>query len=112
MASGRWYGSLTRHEGPHGVVQMDSQVRDAAWDRGGPLRLPEHVLRLAQAEYDRQFPGQPYERMQERCGLSLLEVVGLLADLAERHGAKPSLPATKDGDRWLMPPPPDEVRRG
>jgi len=45
-------------------------------------------LRLAHAEYERQFDGQSYERMQERGGFSLLEVVRLLADHVERLKAE------------------------
>jgi len=83
------------------------KVQTSNIERYQSLKLPEPILRLAQAEYDRQYPGQPYERMQERSGLSILEVVALLADTAERHGAKPSLPATQDEKgRWLMPPKP------
>lgn len=70
-------------KGPVGKVQVESQIRDAE-RRSEGLRLPEQVLRLAQAEYDRQFPGQPYERMQQRGGLGVLEVVALLADYIER----------------------------
>ncbi len=82
----RWYGGLMRWTGPKGVVQIESDVRTAVLPRGGErFRLPEPVLRLAQEEYDRQHPGQPYERMQERGGLGLLEIVGLLADLIERE---------------------------
>ncbi len=41
---------------------------------------------------------QDYERMQERMGLSVTEVIALLADLAERHGAKPTRPREVAGD--------------
>jgi hypothetical protein len=79
----RWAGNLTRYTGPKGTVQIDSAMRDA--NRSGrSLMLPEAVIRLAQDEYDRQYPGQPYERMQERGGLSLLEIVGFMADRIER----------------------------
>lgn len=79
---GRWYGHLL-HGGARGVVQVDARLLQ---ERRHPERftLPEDVLRLAQAEYDIQHPGQPYERMQERGGLSVLEIVGLLADHVER----------------------------
>lgn len=72
----------SNYVGPRGKVQVESTLRRER--REGGLTLPEPMLRLAQAEYDRQFPGQPYERMQERGGLSLLEVVGLLCDRIER----------------------------
>lgn len=89
--SGQWYGSLSRYSGPAGVVQVESRVRRA--DRGERLTLPEHVLRLAQAEYERQHGhDQDYERMQERSGLGILEVVALLADYVDRLGGKPTPP--------------------
>lgn len=83
----RWYGAISRYEGAKGKVQVEGLVRDH--ERGKRLMLPEPILRLAQDEYDHQFPGQPYERMQERGGLGLLEVIGLLADSLERHGVFP-----------------------
>lgn len=86
---GRWYGDLTRYEGRKGKTQIDRQLR--RYEAGDNIDLPEPVLRLAQDEYDIQFPGQPYKRMQERGGLSVLEIVGLLADSLERHGVKPSV---------------------
>lgn len=78
----RWY--MGDWKGPVGKVQVESTLR--AMDRRGGT-LPEPILRLAQAEYDIQFPGQPYERMQERGGLGLGEVVRLLADALERASA-------------------------
>lgn len=87
----RWYGRLGTYKGSTGVVQIDSGLD--RYERRGPLRLPEHVLRLADAEYQRQYGGtQDYERMQERAGLSVLEVVALLADYLDRLGATPSTP--------------------
>ena len=47
--------------------------------------IPESIHRLAWQEYARQHPGQSYERMQERGGLSVLEMLRLLADYVERH---------------------------
>lgn len=82
LSEARWYGGLTHWKGEVGKVQIESQVRSAA-DGRQPLRLPEPVLHLAQAEYDRQLGGQPYERMQERGGLGVLEIVALMADRIE-----------------------------
>lgn len=83
-----WYGSCSTAQ-PRGVVQMESHLKD----RYVRLTLPEHILRLAQAEYEHHFGHeQDYERMQERGGLGLLEVVGLLADLADHLGAQPTKP--------------------
>lgn len=83
-SGGRWYGGGNSYNGPVGKVQVEGRVRDAE-RRREPLTLPEPLLRLAQAEYDIQFPGQPYERTQERGGLGVLEVVCLLADALERE---------------------------
>lgn len=87
----KWYGSLHNSDLPQGRVQVEGQVRDAE-RRSLPFTLPEHVLRLAQAEYERRFSGQDYERMQERGGLGVLEVVALLADYVERLGGTPTEP--------------------
>ncbi len=84
----RWYGNLTNWSGPTGVVQISGRIRRAQRS-GEPLTLPEPLLRLAQAEYDIRFPGQPYEEMQKRGGLGILEVVALLADALERKGGPP-----------------------
>lgn len=95
-----WYQKLGAHpQEPTGVAQVDHRL-----SRASSIRLPEGVLRLAQAEYEHQYgTQQDYERMQERMGLSIGEVIALLADLAERHGAKPTLPrsgspATEEGE--------------
>lgn len=81
----RWYGFMQSWTGDMGTAQIDSALRSSP-DRRVPrsLKLPEPVLRLAQAEYDARYPGQPYERMQERGGLSVLEIVALLADRVQR----------------------------
>jgi len=83
-----WYRRLSSPSGPTGRAQVSRSLNNTT-----SIDLPEHVLRLAQAEYEHQYGrSQDYERMQERHGLSVLEVVALLADLAERHGATPTLP--------------------
>lgn len=75
------YGNVFSEPTANTQVDTDFQLH-----RSGhrTLRLSERIMRLAQDEYDRQFPGQPYERIQQRGGLSVLEVVGLLADHVER----------------------------
>lgn len=73
--------------------QIDSELQESVIRirQEKPL-IPESVQRLAHAEYERQHSGQDYERMQERGGLSVLEIVRLLADYVERLGGKPSEP--------------------
>lgn len=80
----RWY-MQREADLPQGKVQVEDRIRTR---HGKPYTLPEELLRLAQDEYDIQFPGQPYERMQERGGLGIGEVVRLLADALERERAK------------------------
>jgi len=46
-------------------------------------RMPEQILRRAHREYETRFHGQDYERMQERGGLGVMEVIALLADALE-----------------------------
>ena len=81
--------------GPKGVMQIDSILTDLVVKREGMPRLSESILRLAQAEYEVQYQGQDYERIQERGGLSVLEVIRLLADYVERLGGTPSEPREK-----------------
>jgi hypothetical protein len=69
---------------PQGKVQLDLELNHVSIRREGVPTMPESILRLAHAEYERQFPGQSYERMQQRGGLSVFEVVRLLADYVER----------------------------
>lgn len=78
---------------PRGVVQVDSELTETVirCSRKRPT-MNETILRLAHAEYERQHPGQDYEGMQERGGLSVLEIIRLLADHVERLGGKPSEP--------------------
>lgn len=89
----RWYhsdvldqGAGRKVEGPRGIVSISSL---SGRNRHESLQLPESLIRLAQDEYDIQHPGQPYEIMQERGGLGLLEMVLLLADALERERHKP-----------------------
>lgn len=82
-----WYVGFTPSEVPLGRVQVERHIRGEA-----SINWPEHVLRLAHAEYERRFPGQDYEQMQERHGLGVEEVVMLLADYLDRLGAEPTKP--------------------
>lgn len=87
-----WYMELMAAQ-PRGVVQVESFLRDRRRHESERFTLPEHVLRLAQTEYEHQYGRtQDYERMQERSGLGILEVIGLLADYVDRLGGKPTAP--------------------
>ena len=88
----RHYHCCWEDDEPRGIMQRDDSLTDLMVRREGIPKLPEVILRLAHAEYERQHHGQDYERMQERGGLSVLEVVRLLADHVERLGGKPSEP--------------------
>ena len=70
MSELKWYGHIYDHDGPMGIVQS----------RGEPIRLPEAILRRAHEEYANQHRTQTYERIQERGGFGLTEIIGLLAD--------------------------------
>ena len=73
-----WVMHLTSWHGPKGKAQVHFR-REELSDHS--MMLPEPVLRLAFAEYERRFGrSQSYERMQERGGLNVLEIIGLLAD--------------------------------
>lgn len=89
----RWCGNIVTWKGRRGIVQVGSPLREAVRDNTRQVTLPEPILRLAQDEYDLQYSGQPYERMQERGGLSIYEVIGLLADALERRGPAASSPS-------------------
>lgn len=90
-----WLFNAGRFTGQRGVVQTGTSLRKQIRDRD-QITLPEPILRLAQREYENRFGGvQPYEQMQERGGLSVMEVITLLADLAERHGATPTEPVRR-----------------
>ncbi len=100
MSNHNWYFNITSAPTavrPHGVIQTRADVR-LIEDQSGPFTLPEHVLRLAHAEYTRRFPGQDFERIQERHGFGLFEVVGLLADHLDHLGAVPS-PPRREADK-------------
>jgi len=65
--------------------QIDTVLQERVIRSSGEApKIPESIHQLAHAEYEKQHPGQSYERMQERGGLSVLEIVRLLADYVER----------------------------
>lgn len=76
---------------PRGVMQVDFSLTE------GIPTMNETVLRLAHAEYKQQYHGQDYERIQERGGFSVLEVIRLLADHVERLGGVPTEPRKVEG---------------
>lgn len=81
----------TYRDPKQGIVRVDQELKD-----GGQIMISETVLRLAFTEYARRFRGaRSYEHMQDRGGLSVLEIVNLLADYVERLGVKPSEPREK-----------------
>lgn len=88
----RHYHRCWTPDTPKGVMQVDVEFSASTRRREGNPMMHETILRLAHAEYERQHHGQDYERMQERGGLSVLEVVRLLADYVERLGGKPTEP--------------------
>lgn len=68
-----------------GKYQVDSSLTDVARRQNGNPQIPDSILKLAYEEYHRQHRnGQSFERIQERGGFSLLEIVSLLADKIER----------------------------
>ena len=87
----RFYHCCWSDDEPTGIFQVETSLEPVVRRRERPT-LPESILRLAHAEYEQQHHGQDYERMQERGGLGILEVVRLLADYVERLGGKPSEP--------------------
>ena len=74
MRTRRWYGHVLDHDGPTGVVQTDTPTRQFP-----VLRLPEAILRRAHEEYAKHHD-QTFERIQERGGFGLTEIIELLAD--------------------------------
>lgn len=95
----QWSRSTSPRDTPTGIVQLG--IYGNSDRRAVPRTLPEGILRLAQREYENQHGfAQDYERMQERGGLSVSEVIRLLADLAERHGATPTEPRAVSAMEW------------
>lgn len=71
--SGRWAAAVK------GKVQVARA--------GESEEMPEEILRRAHQEYELRFSGQDYERMQERGGFGVTEVIMLLADALETADA-------------------------
>lgn len=75
----RWYGGGKWDKAPQSVVQRGS------FGRGFESRatIPEEIARIAHVEYARRH-SQTFERLQERGGFSVAEVIMLLADTITR----------------------------
>lgn len=93
---GRWYGAdLARTgsgrkvpDGERGAVQTTIGFRrHYGWPEGKTFTLPLELLRIAGDEYEAQGYSQTFERLQERGGFGILELIALLADAAERAKA-------------------------
>ena len=87
-----YHANWSKDDNPSNYQIDDSLQERVIRVRNEKPVIPESIQRLAHAEYERQHSGQDYERMQERGGLSVLEIVRLLADHVERLGGKPSEP--------------------
>ncbi len=80
----RWYTGHVCDES--GEKRAPIQVH--RWRRDQKPTLPDELVRLATAEYNRQGFGQSHERLCERRGLSDIEIITLLADALEHERAK------------------------
>jgi hypothetical protein len=65
-------------------VQIENDLRD----RGALRTLPRELVKIAADEYNAQGYSQSFDRLNERGGLGVLEIVRLLADAYNR--AKPT----------------------
>ncbi len=70
-----------------GVVQRDHELSDLIVRKCGLKLVPIRVLRLAHEEYSRHH-NQSLERIQDRGGFSVLEVIELLSDRIERENGR------------------------
>lgn len=87
----RWY-----HGGFFSVGNAE-RIKTVPWQTNGFARrqdhsrrprLPEEIARLAYEEYANQgHGGQSFDRLHERGGFGVTEVICLLADLVERERA-------------------------
>ena len=83
----KWYVSGRWAAADKGKVQVEFRNQTST-------EMPEQILRRAHQEYAIRFAGQDYERMQERGGLGITEVIMLLADALETADA--ALGVTED----------------
>lgn len=87
MRRGRWYMTGAMSSGEQGPVQVNPRLQR----RGQRYSLPMPILAMAADEYNRHHD-QSLERLNERGGLGILEVVALLADRCERLSAPKAPP--------------------
>lgn len=78
--SGKWYIAGTLDAGEQVPVQIDARLRK----REGGLTLPKDLVAIAGREYEKQGYSQTFERLCERGGLSILEIIQLMADAVNR----------------------------
>lgn len=84
MRDARWYMSSVCVERKG---QKRAPIQAHRWKRDVNPTLPDELVRLASAEYNRQGFGQSHERLCERGGLSDVEIITLLADALEHERA-------------------------
>lgn len=82
----KWYVGNRWEKADKGKVQVGNVQ--------GLEKMPETILRRAHREYELRFHGQDYERIQEREGFGVREVIMLLADALETADA--ALRVTED----------------
>lgn len=72
--------------------RTSATVQAGRHPRSDRFPVNEKVLRMAEAEYERQFPpGQTIDRIRERGGLGIHEMHSLLACAIERYAPPDAL---------------------
>lgn len=80
----QWYCGRSLQDG----LQVPVQVDNCLSERYGSQKLrtlPKELVEIAGREYERQGYGQTFERLCERGGLGILEILMLLADAYNRQ---------------------------
>lgn len=78
----RWFMGSVLHQD---AWPTRAPIQVHRWKRDDKPSLPDELVRLASAEYNRQGFGQSHELLCERGGLSDLEIITLLADALEHE---------------------------
>lgn len=82
----RWFMGAGVWKGRRMPWQIPRRWRTGRAPGDGSDTVPEPIARLAYEEYANQgHGGQSFERIHERGGFGVTEVVNLLADLIERE---------------------------